>query len=189
MWPWTHLAFGYLLVSLLWRLRANRVTGAVAVAAAVGTQFPDLVDKPLAWGLGVLPAGRSLAHSVVTAVPLSAVVLYVATRRGRSGPALAFVVGYGSHLVGDTIPKLPSGDFDSLTFLLWPLLPLPEYDGAEPVVANLSEVVATPVAFLLASPGRLALLALVIAVWWADGFPGVAGVGRYVTRGVNHDID
>ena len=189
MWPWTHLAFGYLLVSLLWRLRANRVTGAVAVAAALGTQFPDLVDKPLAWGLGVLPAGRSLAHSVLTAAAVSAVVLYVAARRDRRAPALAFVVGYGSHLAGDTIPKLPTSDFESLTFLLWPLLPLPEYDGAEPVVANLSEVVAAPTAFLLASPSRLALLALVLAVWWADGFPGAAGVGRYVTRNAKPDID
>lgn len=189
MWPWTHLAFGYLLVSLLWRLRATRVTGAVAVAAAVGTQFPDLVDKPLAWGLGVLPAGRSLAHSVFTAAAVSAVVLAVAARRDRRDPALAFVVGYGSHLAGDVIPKLPASDFDSLTFLLWPLLPLPEYDGAEPVVANLAEVAAAPTASLLSSPSRLALLALVVAVWWADGFPGVVGIGRYFARHARPDID
>ncbi len=180
MWPWTHLAFGYLLVSLLWRLRSHRVDGAVAVATALGTQFPDLVDKPLAWGLGVLPAGRSLAHSLVTAVTVSAVVLAVGARGDRHDLALAFVVGYGSHLAGDVIPKLPIDDFDSLTFLLWPLLPLPEYEGAEPVVANVSEVLAAPTASLLSSPGRLALVALVVAVWWADGFPGVAGVGRYL---------
>ncbi|WP_276251033.1 metal-dependent hydrolase [Haloarcula rara] len=182
MWPWTHLGFGYLLVSLLWRLRARRVDGAVAVAAALGTQFPDLVDKPLAWAFGVLPAGRSLAHSVVTAAVVSAVVLYVAGRRDRADPALAFVVGYGSHLAGDALPKLPAGEFDSLTFLLWPLLPLPDYDGADPVVANFAEVAAEPVASLLTSPDRLALLVLVVALWGADGFPGVAGLGRYLTR-------
>ncbi|MDS0281581.1 metal-dependent hydrolase [Haloarcula onubensis] len=182
MWPWSHLAFGYLLVSLLWRLRAHRVDGAVAVTAAVGTQFPDLVDKPLAWAVGVLPAGRSLAHSVFTAAVVAAVVLYVARRWGQSDPALAFVVGYASHLAGDAIPKLPAGDFDSLTFLLWPVLPLPEYEGGEPVLANLADIAAAPAAYLLASPGRLALLVVVFVVWSVDGFPGVPGVGRYLGR-------
>ena len=189
MWPWTHLAVGYLLVSLLWRLRARRVDGAVALAAALGTQFPDLVDKPLAWVFGVLPAGRSLTHSVFTAAAMSAVVLYTAGRGDRDDPALAFVVGYGSHLAGDALPKLPAGDFDSLTFLLWPLLPLPEYDGADPVVANLGEVAAAPVAYLLASPGRLVMLVLVVAVWSADGFPGLAGVRRYLTHGLKRTFD
>jgi len=182
MWPWTHLAFGYLVVSLLWRVRTRRFDGAAAVAAAVGTQFPDLVDKPLAWGFGVLPAGRSLAHSVFAAATVSAIVLYVAARCDRLDPALAFVVGYGTHLAGDALPKLPAGDFDSLTFLLWPLLPLPEYDGADAVAANLSEVVAAPASYLFASPSRLAFLAVVVAVWAADGFPGAAAVGRYFLR-------
>ena len=189
MWPWTHLAFGYLAASLLWRLRARRLDGPAAVAATVGSQFPDLVDKPLAWAVSVLPAGRSLTHSVFTAVVVSAVVYCVAARLDRREPALAFIVGYASHLAGDALPKLPAGDFDSLTFLLWPLLPLPEYEGAEPVVANLAEVVAAPAAYLLASPVRLAFLVAVLAVWSADGFPGVAGVGRYLTRSVSRRPD
>jgi len=159
------------------------------LAAAVGSQFPDLVDKPLAWAVSVLPAGRSLTHSVFTAVAVSAVVYCVAARLDRREPALAFIVGYASHLAGDALPKLPAGDFDSLTFLLWPLLPLPEYEGAEPVVANLAEVVAAPAAYLLASPVRLAFLVAVFAVWSADGFPGVAGVGRYLTRSVSRRPD
>jgi len=180
MLPWTHLAGGYLVISLFWRLRGHRVDGPVAFAAAVGTLFPDLVDKPLAWGVGVLPAGRSLAHSLFTATAVSAIVLYAATRYDRHSAALAFVVGYGSHLLGDIVPKLPAGDFDSLTFLLWPLLPLPEYEGAGPVVANLAEIYTAPAAYLLASPARLAGAVVVLAVWAADGFPGVAEVGRYL---------
>jgi len=180
MWPWTHLAFGYLVVSLLWRLRARRVDGWVALAATVGTQFPDLVDKPLAWAVGVLPAGRSLTHSVFTAVAVSAVVLVVARRRDRLEPGLAFVVAYASHLAGDAIPKLPDGEFGELTFLLWPLLPLPEYAGAEPVLANLTEILTAPSAYLLASPVRLVFLTAVLALWGADGFPGAAGLGRYL---------
>jgi hypothetical protein len=189
MFPWTHLAAGYLVASLLWRLCGHRLGGAAAVAAVVGTQFPDLVDKPLAWGLAVLPAGRSLAHSVFTAAAVSAVVLYAAARRDRFGPELAFAVGYASHLAGDTLPKLPAGDFDSLTFLLWPLLPLPEYEGAGPVVAALAEVSASPVAHLLASPGRLAALVLLLAVWSADGYPGAGGVIRYLGRSAGGTTD
>ena len=189
MYPWTHLAGGYLVVSLLWRLRGHRVDGAVALAAAVGTQFPDLVDKPLAWGVGVLPAGRSLTHSLFTATAVSVGVLYVAARYDRPSTGRAFVVGYGSHLVGDVIPKLPAGDFDSLTFLLWPLLPLPAYDGAGPVVANLADSSATPVASLLASPARLAFGVVVVAVWAADGFPGMAGISRALGLDTRRDTD
>jgi len=186
MWPWSHLAFGYLVVSVLWRLRGHRVDGAVAFAAAVGTQFPDLVDKPLAWVLGVLPAGRSLAHSVFTAAVVSAVVLASARRWGGREPALAFVAGYASHLAGDALPKLPAGNVDSLTFLLWPLLPLPEYEGAGAVAASLSDLLASPAAYLLTSPVRLVFLAVVLALWRADGFPGVAGLSRYL-RAVRED--
>jgi len=71
MWPWGHLAVGYLLWSVLVRDRRFRPpTGAETLLLAVGTQFPDAVDKPLAWSLGVLPNGRSLAHSVFLATAL-----------------------------------------------------------------------------------------------------------------------
>jgi hypothetical protein len=156
---------------------------------ALGTQFPDLVDKPLAWYLGVLPAGRSLAHSVFTAAVVSAVVLAVASRLDRLEPGLAFTGGYASHIAGDVLPKLPGGDFESLTFVLWPLLPLPEYDGAGPVVENLAMVVASPVGYLLSNPARLAVLVTLALVWSADGFPGVADTGRYLTRNVRGRTD
>jgi len=156
---------------------------------ALGTQLPDLVDKPLAWYLGVLPAGRSLAHSVFTAAAVSLVVIAVTAEMGRREPGLAFVAGYGSHLLGDALPKLPAGEFESLTFLLWPVLPLPAYEGAEPVVENLGAMVATPSTYLLASPSRVAALVVVALVWRADGFPGLAGPGRYLTRRVRRRSD
>ena len=182
MWPWTHLALSYLLVSLSWRLRGNRVDWRVVLALGVGSQFPDLVDKPLAWYFGVIPAGRSLTHSALTATTVSVVVLAVAAQRSRFESGLAFGVAYGGHLLGDALPKLLGGEYESLTFLLWPLLPLPTYEGAEPVMENLGDVVAAPVPYLLASPVRAAILLLVALVWCADGFPGVADAGRYLAR-------
>ena len=65
MWPWGHLAVGYLVYSGLSRWRFGRLPGSVAtLAVALGTQLPDLVDKPLAWTVNVLASGRSLAHSL-----------------------------------------------------------------------------------------------------------------------------
>jgi hypothetical protein len=138
MWPWGHLVLGYagyLLVRPAARKRADRLT---VVALVVGTQFADLVDKPLGWWLGVLPSGRSLAHSVLVAALVVAVVAVVADRWGRPGIGGGFGFGYASHLLGDALVPLWQGSPDELTFLLWPLLPPPPYD--EPV--DLAGVIA-----------------------------------------------
>ena len=48
MWTWEHLAIGYLAYSLLSQLAWRRPpTVGAAITVAFGTQFPDLVDKPL----------------------------------------------------------------------------------------------------------------------------------------------
>ena len=49
MWPWEHLAFGYVLYSLGVRtLRGRTPRGPPVLVLAVATQVPDLLDKPLA---------------------------------------------------------------------------------------------------------------------------------------------
>jgi len=184
MWPWEHLALGYLAVSLIWRLGGRRVNDTVAVSVALGTQFPDLVDKPLAWYLGILPAARSLTHTALVAGPLSVMVFAIATYYGRSEWGLAFAVGYLSHLFGDALPKLIHGNYEGLTFLLWPVLPLPEYGGLGSVVVNLQELLTSPTAYLLAGTYRAPIIVTVIVLWADDGFPGVFGVGRYLTNTV-----
>lgn len=103
MLPLGHLAFAY-----LWYVAYAAVgTHRLPARLAVGSQFPDLVDKPLAY-LGVLTYGRSLAHSVFALAGCAVAVWWVATRlRGRWAaetlpewlravtPA-AFAVGYAS---------------------------------------------------------------------------------------------
>lgn len=189
MWPWMHLAFGYIAVSLSWRLGRRRVDGAAAVAVLLGTQFPDLVDKPLAWYLGVLPGGRSLAHSAIIAAAVSVVVLAAAYRWYRLPPAIAFVVAYGSHIAGDALPPLLTGDYGELRFLFWPVLPLSEYSGATPVLESLGEILASPAAYLLGSPLRAAIVAGVVVLWGVDGFPGVAGAGQYLSGRIRARTD
>lgn len=103
MFPWEHAAVGYILVSLWARVTGRRLDGWAALAVLVGTQFPDLVDKPLAWSFGVLPSGISMAHSILVSVPVSIVVVAVARRYGAATVGVAFALGYLSHIPADLL--------------------------------------------------------------------------------------
>lgn len=125
MWPWDHAAVAYLLVSATsraaWHRPPTRPMGVLAVGAAL---LPDLIDKPLSWGLGLLPAGRSLGHSLFTALLLVAVAVAIGVALDRRRAAAAFAIGYFSHLAGDVAyPLFVDGEL-RLGFLLWPLVPV-----------------------------------------------------------------
>ena len=181
MWPWGHLAVGYLLYSLAVRLRDHRPpTGPAAIAVAFGTQFPDLVDKPLAWSFGVLPNGRSLAHSLLVATVVIIVVGAVLRRWNRGRVAAAFSVGYFSHLFGDALSPLLSGDVYALAFLAWPLAPPIEYATEQSFAAHLGELALDALVSV-----EFALGIAVFGLWLVDGAPGlgiVAAVPRWVGR-------
>lgn len=180
MWPWEHAAFGYLLYSLFARLRGNRPRGTAAVLALlVATQFPDLLDKPLAWVVHVLPAGRSLGHSLLFAVPLLSAVTLVSAN-WRLGLGVAVVVGYLSHLAGDVLfPLITEGDLE-VRFLFWPILPAES--GPVDAAAHLFDLVTSFVSFLSTPRGGLylifegTLLVGAFALWIADGRPGLSAL-------------
>lgn len=117
MWSWGHAAVGYLCyVAYLRRRYGSRPRGVTVVALAVGTQFLDIVDKTLAWQFGLLPNGRSLAHSLLVAtVVLGA--LWVLTDGTRRASAAAFAAGYLTHMFGDALYPLVTGEFHYLGFL------------------------------------------------------------------------
>lgn len=180
MWPWGHLAFGYLLYSLARRiLPSGRIEGREVVVLAVATQLPDLIDKPLAWTLSVFPSGYSVAHSVFVAVPLALALFAVAIKHDRFGIGLAVVVGWWSHLFGDVlVAVLMDGTF-TVTRVLWPLVVLP---GSHTSLSSLEqftyylgeflELLSTaesPLIFLLYF-GPLAVAGL---LWLLDGAPVV----------------
>ena len=182
MWLWGHLAVGYLAYSPLARARFGRApSGWEAVLLALGTQFPDLVDKPLAWGFGVLPAGRTLAHSLLTvAVVITPVYAYF-KRRGRPGLGLAFAIGYVTHPFADAFFPLLSGSYQYVAYLLWPLFgfsELPPYDVGRVVLVEPLEVLlgAEPIDFDITTNGlvQLTLVGFVVRMWRRDGAPGVA---------------
>jgi hypothetical protein len=182
MWPWAHLAFGYLLYSLGSRAvrRTPPDSGLTVVALAFGTQFPDLVDKPLAWWLYLIPNGRSLAHSVFTFVVVALLLYGVARQTRWALPVEAFSFGYLTHIVGDALPSLLTGSGPIPLFFLWPLVPPVDYPGETDLVAHLLGVELTPL-FL----AQLLLAVLVFGLWYADGRPGwrdVRTAGRWITR-------
>ncbi len=180
MWPWEHLAFGYLLYSGYTRIVHRRRLGDdEAVVLTMGTQFPDLVDKPLAWAFGILPSGLSLAHSVLFFLP---VCVFLTLASGRH-PSDAFCVGYGSHLLGDLLYPLATGGQLNPAFLLWPLVSRTPSD-TRGLLGNVMYYTDQFVVFLGTPRGylylvaELVLLVLAVAVWADDGFPGSYSLGN-----------
>lgn len=178
MWPWGHVAVGYLLYSSIVHIRQGRPPDGLAVAALVlGTQFPDLVDKPLAWSFGVLPGGRSLMHSLVTLSVLAVVVHAVARRTGQTDLSFAFILGAFTHPFVDGLKPLLVGEFQYINYLLWPLLgvELPEYYGFRFVVFEPLELLLgyEPIDLdvTLYMIVQLTLFAAAAVLWWRDGAP------------------
>lgn len=191
MWPWAHLAFGYLVYAgYTWARYRRAPSGWPVLALALATQFPDVVDKPLAYWFAVLPEGRSLAHSLVVVVPLWMILLAYARlyRRGELGSA--FVIGYATHLLGDGYGALVAGRFGEVTFLLWPVLPAPDYEAAsfahhaDKLARNLARLDGRRLLLGWDDPFVLQLwLAVgVTALWVAQGMPPLAAVRGLLTE-------
>lgn len=176
MWPLGHAAVAYLCYAGFGRTRdVGSPSELVVLALLVGSQVPDLIDKPLAWYLGVLPTGRSLAHSLVVIGPLIGLAYFVASRNGHAEYGIAAGVGMGSHLLADTFPAL-WGEADP-AMLVWPLLPLEPYpDGAPSIAGLLADSLGEP--YFIA---EFVLAAFAVVVWRRDGYPGL-GVPRRAVR-------
>jgi len=181
MWPWEHLAVGYLLYSGWLRLRYDRTPGGWdAVVLGVTTQIPDLIDKPLAWKFGVLPSGISLGHSLFLAVPVSILALW----RCRPSVGWAVAIGYGSHLLGDLLYPALTGTIVGPTIFLWPVVPAdPGNTAFAPTIRRLFEQFLV---FLSSERGQLyalfegLLLGVATVIWVADGLPGLRDALGYV---------
>jgi membrane-bound metal-dependent hydrolase YbcI (DUF457 family) len=89
----------------------------------LASQFPDLIDKPLAHEFGLIPSGRVFMHSFPTVLPLWLLVGVYAWRTDRPRAGAVFILGHLSHLLADNSkalleqpPRVPSD-------LLWPVVP------------------------------------------------------------------
>lgn len=180
MYPWGHLAVGYLCYSLVVRLRYRRPPDGLAVLAlAVGTQFPDLIDKPLSWTLGILPSGRSFGHSIFFAVGLGLILWYLARQYNRRMEAIAFFGGHLLHVIGDIVPNVVAGQWDRLGMLFWPITPVYQYPGESE--QGIIEFLLS-IDFASLPPEGIVLMALTATLWFSDGFPGTKILINYTKR-------
>ncbi|TKX61479.1 metal-dependent hydrolase [Halorubrum sp. GN12_10-3_MGM] len=121
MFPHGHLLVALLPVIAYVAVRDRHLpTRGVVFVTAVGSQFPDFVDKPLAHQFGVLPSGRVFVHSLPFALPIAAGVLAYGHYTERPRVAGAFAAAYLSHMVGDTYRSLLAGQVPP--DLLWPFV-------------------------------------------------------------------
>lgn len=149
MWPWGHAAIGYLAYTLYVASRRRRTpTTAEAFVVLLGTQLPDAIDKPLAWTFDILPSGRSLGHSLLTATILIGVAAVLLRPLNRVDLTVPFGVGYVVGILTDLPVSILWGEFSRATFVLWPLLPSPEYETEPTFSAHFSAIEPTS-AFLV----------------------------------------
>jgi hypothetical protein len=184
MWPWGHVAVGYLAYSLARRLLGRDPPSELATLVLVpASLLPDLVDKPLSWWLGLFPSGYAVGHSVLVAGPVGVAVILASARRGWGTLGVAFCVGYWSHLAGDVFSGVLLGEGPAYSAVLWPLVERAPY-GEDlglfgrswhylRAFADAATATDRPLAMLAA---YLAPLALAFVCWLADGRPGVGAI-------------
>lgn len=177
MWPVGHAAVAYLCYSGH-RTYSGLPPGQTAVIALlIGSQFPDLVDKPLAWQFNILTTGRSLAHSLFVLLPLVFILYALARRRGQETTAVAFGIGAISHTFADAVPAL--WGTDEAAFLLWPWLSITPYEGGSPAIMGLLlDSLGDPFFF-----AEFVLGVVAIVLWRRDGYPGLRLITTTVERG------
>ena len=188
MWPWEHAALGYLLYSLSHRARGQAPPAELpTVALLFGTQLPDLIDKPLSWGLGVFRTGSALGHSLLFAVPIGLLVGVAAVRTDRRALGAGFVVGYWSHLVGDVVNPLRYGDSLAVDRVLWPFVAQEPYEqdlGLSRGLVYFGDLFESLLAIdsVTLVAGYLLLPLTTLVLWLADGAPGSGLLGRLGAR-------
>lgn len=166
MFPLVHPGVAYLVYAGYVRLDDGRPPGGTETLALVlGAVVPDLVDQPL-YHLGTAPTTRTIGHSLLAGVVLSALVV-LAVRRTATADRVgrAFAAGYFLHLLADAVWPIVLWLPAELRYLGWPIVQQPPYEGTKPLLAIGGVVVTTLWV-------EIVLLVVAIIVWWRGGRPG-----------------
>jgi hypothetical protein len=119
--PAEHFIVAFLPFLAFVGIRHRRLpTLSVVGVVAVGSQFPDFIDKPLAHQFGILPSGRVFMHSLPTAIPFLLVVGYYGYKTERIRLASAFIFAHLSHLLADNYQALLRYNPQIPPDLFWP---------------------------------------------------------------------
>jgi hypothetical protein len=176
VWPWGHFGVAYILYILYSRRRFNRPPRPEpALAVIVGSQFADLIDKPLQW-IGVVPHARFIAHSLLFTAVLITGVYIAAFAFDRVETATAFVIAHLSHLVTDIPPRALIGYPFGTETLFWPFLSYPTYGFNEQVYypPAVVEIIITPFTnSLVFFSIEMFLFGLALTLWYGHGCPGL----------------
>jgi hypothetical protein len=163
MRPIEHLIVALLCVGCYVVLVARRLPSLeLAAVTFIGSQFPDIIDKPLALELGVLPTGRVGMHSLPVAVPVWTLAILYGWKTDRIRAGVAFAIAYASHLVADNHAALSAGQIPSDLF--WPLTPpvprpaIPYWAGPESINIHLFTLFSVGVLSITAYYGVLDLV-------------------------------
>lgn len=100
------------------RLPSPRLIGVVFV----GSQFPDLIDKPLALQFGLIPSGRVFMHSLPIAIPFLLLVALYGWKTDRKRLGAVFAFAHLSHLLSDNYRPLLEPNPQIRPDLLWPFV-------------------------------------------------------------------
>lgn len=179
MWPWEHLAIAYVLFSIISRVAFRYPpTDASVFVLVIASQLPDLIDKPLSWGLGIFPSGYAIAHSIFFAVFVCVLSILFAWRWRQRMGGLAVTIGYLSHLLGDVIDPIRYGDGPDISRILWPLVeqePYSEDLGLVRGITYIREFIRDLGAFDFSLIGLIFLLlpGFALLFWINDGTPGM----------------
>ena len=167
MWPIGHVAGAYLCYTLYRWNEDSPPADAPVLILLFGSLFPDFVDKPLAWYVGILPTGRSLGHSLLFVLPLCILVLVLASRWKRPEWGIAFGIGALSHLLLDALPALWRSEANA-GFLLYPIVPVEPYADESPsILSLLVDSLYDPYFHL-----EFVFLGLALIAWSRHGYPG-----------------
>ncbi|TKX57319.1 metal-dependent hydrolase, partial [Halorubrum sp. ASP1] len=93
MFPIEHFIVAFLPVLMYVLVIDRRLPGVrLATIAFIGSQLPDLVDKPLAYLFGLIPSGRVFMHSLPIALPflLGTMIYGWKTERNRLSVGFSF---------------------------------------------------------------------------------------------------
>jgi len=179
MWPWEHVAVGYLLYSGYVHFRYGESPSTLpALAVGFGALFPDIVDKPLGWTFELFPSGVSVAHSVFTATVLSLAVGALLGRVGYRSVGTGFNVAYLAHIPADAVYQVVLGNPLRVEAYLWPLVVI-QSAGQGGFLDNALYYLVRFVVFLGTPRGlfflflEVALLGATLLVWIADDRPGL----------------
>ena len=128
MLPHEHFITAFVPVVAYFAIRYRQLPSAgVVFVVFVGSQFPDLVDKPLTLA-NLIPWGRVFMHSLPFALPIATIVLLYAVATDQQHLGGGFVFAYLLHIPGDWYGRLLSGEIPP--DLLWPIMSIPAHPHA-----------------------------------------------------------